>query len=826
MKNSLDNTLYLAIANRENWKDGFQGLVQFLSQKLKQPIELIVATDFKEVQELVQQHKAAFGIFTSTGYVNTKKVYTGLKYLATGQTIVGNESRSYYNGLFIVRRDSSYKSISDLMGESFAFVSPSSSSGYKYPLAFFHSHAINIKTYFSNIMFLGDHSYVTDAVATGVAAGGVTWDLSLSKAISKHGDAFRIIGEYGPIVNHAFVAGEWVEESLCQSLMELLVNLPDEVTNGFGFPYSGFEILSDSAYDMAREVEKMEQNSVGEQFIERYLTLEEFKTEALEEIVDLLREIRITEESKLRNKFIKREPTPLICHRSNSELVNIIKQQFSDVVQTFPKTKKFVSSIKEHLKVLFDQDSEGAETLSAFQSILKISDEWRGIPYRKETGEFVAIPEANRIIYRAKTLSFYQKPDLVADSTAHIEESKFITLVTTLNERLRQQKLSPTPEEKNLIRSAYQLLKQGANVKSPYKSLGISGFRDIHTLLFNTNPGEGHIGVTCMDLELMKGAPVHIEHIDRDKEFNKEKVEPYRLPAIVNAAKVRLHVGSHSPCTCYIGRPVFENNIFTMDLLKSVHLIASACTAMFMNGIVDCKISMERMTATEAIQFMQCTVGNVIRNRNRQYLSAAFNINTPIVDDRAETLNKYGGAPATITDKVAIARLAIQITKEGGFERVTWDGASNEVPSLPIIEQLTHEHLTMLIHEAHKKGLQTYISAGLKPSHMLDAVLTGVDGVGIGTSLHYIDPETKLMGALKPEAIREALRIRDEAENSLEGKAAILLARLDRMYYEGSLQQEDDSYRLSLYEAVMARNTYQAEKTMDKLSHIIALPIR
>ena len=43
----------------------------------------------------------------------------------------------------------------------------------------------------------------------------------------------------------------------------------------------------------------------------------------------------------------------------------------------------------------------------------------------------------------------------------------------------------------------------------------------------------------------------------------------------------------------------------------------------------------------------------------------------------------------TETDKFKIARLAIEITKEGGFEKVTWDGAEDgKVPSDPITDTL------------------------------------------------------------------------------------------------------------------------------------------
>ena len=63
---------------------------------------------------------------------------------------------------------------------------------------------------------------------------------------------------------------------------------------------------------------------------------------------------------------------------------------------------------------------------------------------------------------------------------------------------------------------------------------------------------------------------------------------------------------------------------------------------------------------------------------HRQFFSAAFNLFTPIkVDSHIET------------DKFKIARLAIEITKEGGFEKVTWDGAEDgKVPSDPITETL------------------------------------------------------------------------------------------------------------------------------------------
>ena len=104
--------------------------------------------------------------------------------------------------------------------------------------------------------------------------------------------------------------------------------------------------------------------------------------------------------------------------------------------------------------------------------------------------------------------------------------------------------------------------------------------------MFITDPGPGNIKVTCKDPELMKGVVVHTEHIDRGEIKDKSLVEAYRIPAHINAAKVRLHVGADAPCCAFIGRPVFEgvgheyefvnDALHGFDLFK-VHVAIISC---------------------------------------------------------------------------------------------------------------------------------------------------------------------------------------------------------------------------------------------------------
>src|SRR5215208_3168259 len=219
--------------------------------------------------------------------------------------------------------------------------------------------------------------------------------------------------------------------------------------------------------------------------------------------------------------------------------------------------------------------------------------------------------ERDAFSMRADTTRVYlhARADSIADETAAAVESdiadlRYVTSVMRLLTELRECRRLPNRDETAAIQAAFRLLDRGVQIPTAYRSLGTSGFREIQTYLSIADPGDGHIRVTCAHPMLLRGTAVHVEHIDRDEQFDRELVEPYRLAAAMTAARVRLHVGAAAPCTAFIGRPVFESGSVRRDLLKAVHLCASSCTAMFMNGYADCKIAIERMTATEAVEFM------------------------------------------------------------------------------------------------------------------------------------------------------------------------------------------------------------------------------
>jgi hypothetical protein len=550
------------------------------------------------------------------------------------------------------------------------------------------------------------------------------------------------------------------------------------------------------------------------------ITMSEFRRLALGRMVELLKDMAAREDQRATN-FVKRAPTPLERYLTTEELKNEADTGMEVIAEQYPQLAQTIASAVPILELLENAGS-AYRLLDAYEQLLAL--EASALPDQAlHATDIFHITADSRYIYMAVDSTRLDNHPSIAEALERdVNQIRFMASVCGLLEDLRTEKRPATNDESVAIALAYDLLRQGVAVPSAYQSIGVSGFREFQTNLSLADPGEGHIKVTSQDLQLLRGLFVHVEHIDRDEEFDTELVEPYRLPAAVNAAKVRLNVGSHAPVTAFIGRPVFESRNVHRDLLKSVHMTASACTAMYRNGIADCKISIERMTASEAIEFMRAVVGNVLRDRNRQFLSAAFRINFPIVDDRPETVTKHG-EPITLTDRIEIARLGIRLAREGGFDKVAWDGSSNVVPSIPIMEQLPLGQWVELSHYAHSAGLECYVSAGCVARHMREATYAAIDGVGVGTSLHYIDPGTKLMGALRPEAIMEALQVRDDAAREPFGRLGRLLARMDRIHANAGLGEMEEHFRALLFQALRHENVEQAEKIANGLAQAQAI---
>lgn len=91
-----------------------------------------------------------------------------------------------YFSLVLAKSGSAIKTMADAKGQEFAFVDPSSTSGFRVPMySFCTDLKIEPEQYFKRIYFAGTHENVILGVANGRIAIGATNDLSLNSAIEK-----------------------------------------------------------------------------------------------------------------------------------------------------------------------------------------------------------------------------------------------------------------------------------------------------------------------------------------------------------------------------------------------------------------------------------------------------------------------------------------------------------------------------------------------------------------------------------------------------------------------------------------------------------------
>lgn len=154
----------------------------------------------------------------------------------------------------------------------------------------------------------------------------------------------------------------------------------------------------------------------------------------------------------------------------------------------------------------------------------------------------------------------------------------------------------------------------------------------------------------------------------------------------------------------------------------------------------------------------------------------------------------------------------------------TADLRNNSYPSKCIIHQLPFEQWLYLAHRAHECGLTTYASAGFKFAQISYGVWAGIDGLGIGGAqiLRHMDHNSGMHGPFTEENLDRILNVRNEAAQQARGRGAALMARLDRMFFEGSLTEAEDELRHELFKVLASADdasieTVLAQKAFDEI---------
>ena len=153
----------------------FKPLGDYLEKETGAKVQFTAVTDYAAVVESLATRKIDMAWLGGFTFVQAK-----LRTNGTATPIVQRAEDEKFTSKFIVPADSPAKTLTDLKGKSFAFGSPSSTSGHLMPRYFLLKAGLNPDKDFKRIAFSGAHDATVAFVAGGKAEAGVlnasVWD--------------------------------------------------------------------------------------------------------------------------------------------------------------------------------------------------------------------------------------------------------------------------------------------------------------------------------------------------------------------------------------------------------------------------------------------------------------------------------------------------------------------------------------------------------------------------------------------------------------------------------------------------------------------------
>lgn len=158
----------------------FQGIADHLGKALGLPTKVSVSQSYNALIEALAAGKLEIVYLGANQYVAAKLQGLNVVPLVVAKTPIAADDkvgRTYYKACIITLGKSGIKTVNDLKGKTFAFVSPTSTSGGVGPRYYLVKNGINPERDFKDLVYAGKHDSVYLAVKNGKVDAGGTGDV-------------------------------------------------------------------------------------------------------------------------------------------------------------------------------------------------------------------------------------------------------------------------------------------------------------------------------------------------------------------------------------------------------------------------------------------------------------------------------------------------------------------------------------------------------------------------------------------------------------------------------------------------------------------------
>ena len=182
-------------------------------------------------------------------YINPNS-YAVLPSSASGYKAFAKERDTKLKGIIVVRRDSSYQTLSDLKNTTLAFPSAAAFAATLIPLAHFAKEGIKVEA-----KFVSSHESVYLAIAKGIYPGGGGVIRTFDALSPSTRDQLRILWTSPGYAPHPFAAHSRVPNAVVEQVRDVLINMDKDPAAKplLGqLAIKGMTVASDAEYDAIR----------------------------------------------------------------------------------------------------------------------------------------------------------------------------------------------------------------------------------------------------------------------------------------------------------------------------------------------------------------------------------------------------------------------------------------------------------------------------------------------------------------------------------------------------------------------------------------------
>lgn len=207
--------------DREKNDATYRPLAQYLSTKLKRPVELRTVDSWEGLAKSLANGETDMALMGPWGYVLANNE-AGAQVVST---ILYDDKPEYF-AIIVTHPQSGIHNIADLRGKTFAFGDKGSTSGYLIPRHFFMTQGITPEKYFRKVLYT-KHQAIETQVAQGVLDAGADYNRNRNAMIEQgliKPEQSKIIWQSEPLPNDAFAVSKtlYADKMFVAQLQEAL----------------------------------------------------------------------------------------------------------------------------------------------------------------------------------------------------------------------------------------------------------------------------------------------------------------------------------------------------------------------------------------------------------------------------------------------------------------------------------------------------------------------------------------------------------------------------------------------------------------------------